>query len=157
GHRRQLYRETRPHRGCSLLGEWGGAMSRGLFAFTSNVDGHFQAAGFSADRLVECHGNIHRSQCATPCHDTVWQDAGEDLDIDLDQLEARGPLPTCPECGTVSRPNVLMFNDWNWIGDVTAAQMARYGAWIEELRSLRARVAIVEVGAGTRLPTIRYE
>src|SRR5690606_20746024 len=72
-------------------------------------------------------------------------------------LEARGPLPTCPECGAISRPNVLMFNDWSWISDVTAAQIKGYGAWLGRLRSARARVAIVELGAGTRLPTIRYE
>lgn len=157
GHRRQLYRETEPHRGHALLLEWGRAMPHGYFVFTSNVDGHFERAGFSADRVAECHGNIHRNQCSVPCHDAVWPDAGEDLDIDLGKLEARGPLPTCPHCGAIARPNVLMFNDWNWIGDVTAAQMARYEAWLEELRIAQARVAIVELGAGTRLPTIRYE
>lgn len=100
---------------------------------------------------------IHRNQCAAPCHDAVWQDTRDDLDIDLEQLEARGRLPTCPECANISRPNVLMFNDWSWISDVTAAQIKGYGAWIGRLRSARARVAIVELGAGTRLPTIRYE
>jgi NAD-dependent SIR2 family protein deacetylase len=157
GHRRQLYRETQPHRGHALLREWGATMSRGYFVFTSNVDGHFERAGFSADRVVECHGNIHRNQCGAPCHDAVWQDAGEELDIDLEQLEARGPLPRCPKCGAIARPNMLMFNDWSWIGDVTEAQMARYAAWVERLRRTCARVAIVELGAGTRLPTIRYE
>lgn len=157
GHRRQLYGETLPHRGYSLLKEWGEAMPGGSFVFTSNVDGHFQRAGFGADRVVECHGSIHRNQCSAPCHDAVWQDTRDDLDIDLEQLEARGRLPTCPECANISRPNVLMFNDWSWISDVTAAQIKGYGAWIGRLRSARARVAIVELGAGTRLPTIRYE
>lgn len=29
-----------------------------LFAITSNVDGHFQKAGYSEDRIHEVHGSI---------------------------------------------------------------------------------------------------
>lgn len=157
GHRRQLYRETSPHRGYSLLRSWGEATPCGYFAYTSNVDGHFQRAGYRADRLVECHGNVHFAQCCEPCHGDVWQDVVHDFDLDLDEHQARDPLPTCSECSKVSRPNVLMFDDWDWIPDATAVQMARYKAWVEELRTRGARVAIIEVGAGTRLDTIRRE
>ena len=157
GHRRQLYRETPPHRGYSLLRQWGDTLPHGYFVFTSNVDGHFERAGFRGDRLVECHGTVHLNQCCEPCHDALWNDAAATPDIDLDKLEMRGPLPACPECGTVSRPNVLMFGDWNWIADRTARQHALYSDWLEALRAGEARVAIVELGAGTRLDTVRRE
>src|SRR5215213_3373645 len=49
GHRLNLYRATRPHQGFDILLRW--ATSRpadmaACFVFTSNVDGHFQRAGF---------------------------------------------------------------------------------------------------------------
>ncbi|WP_332460139.1 Sir2 family NAD-dependent protein deacetylase, partial [Caballeronia calidae] len=46
--------------------------ARRFRAYTSNVDGHFQAAGFPADRVVECHGSIHTVQCAQPCSGALW-------------------------------------------------------------------------------------
>jgi NAD-dependent SIR2 family protein deacetylase len=37
------------------------------------VDGHFAAAGFPEDRILEQHGNLHRYQCTTPCGGATWQ------------------------------------------------------------------------------------
>ena len=48
GHRMMLYRETQPHEGFSILHRWASRMPGGGFVFTSNVDGHFQRAGFCA-------------------------------------------------------------------------------------------------------------
>lgn len=36
---------------------------RNYFAVTSNVDGHFQAAGFPEQNVLQMHGSIHRLQC----------------------------------------------------------------------------------------------
>jgi NAD-dependent SIR2 family protein deacetylase len=157
GHRQQLYRDTVPHRGFTLLKGWGEAMPQGHFAYTSNVDGHFQRAGFDQARLVECHGNIHRHQCCGPCHDQVWQESPKDLLIDLDALEARGELPRCPECIAIARPNVMMFYDWNWVRHVAVEQLDRYNAWINELSDSNAQVVVLELGAGTTLAAIRRE
>jgi NAD-dependent SIR2 family protein deacetylase len=132
-------------------------MPRGHFVYTSNVDGHFQHAGFDTHRLVECHGNIHRLQCTEPCHSQLWQDSALELDINLDTLEARGELPRCPECGKLARPNVLMFFDWDWVRDIAVQQLERYSAWLEELRCSNARVVVMEIGAGTNLAAIRRE
>lgn len=49
-------------------------LPHGGFVYTSNVDGHFIAAGFDPARIVECHDNIHRMQCIEPCTGSVWQD-----------------------------------------------------------------------------------
>src|ERR1700691_5895861 len=59
GHRLNLYRNTTPHQGFKQLLEIGAAKPGGCFVFTSNVDGHFQRAGFSPEQIVECHGSIH--------------------------------------------------------------------------------------------------
>ena len=60
GHRLNLYRAATPHAGFGLLHAWGQRMPQGCFVFTSNVDGHFQKAGFPSARVYECHGSIHR-------------------------------------------------------------------------------------------------
>src|SRR5579862_6369550 len=49
GHRLELYRRTEPHAGFAILRGWAEKKEHGAFVFTSNVDGHFQRAGFGAD------------------------------------------------------------------------------------------------------------
>jgi len=155
GQRQKLYRETKPHRGFDLLKQWGEAKTHGYFVYTSNVDGHFQFAGYPSDRVVECHGNIHRHQCCEPCHDQVWLDTLDEWE--REQLGDELPIFYCPEGGEAARPNVMMFNDWDWIREPTAAQFERFEPWVMMLQQEDARVAIVEIGAGTTLPAVRYQ
>lgn len=152
GHRLQLYRGAQPHRGFEILRRWAARPEGGGFVFTSNVDGHFQRTGFSDDRVVECHGSILHLQCTGPCCDEIWE--VEDLSVEVDEttFRAAGPLPTCPYCGGVARPNVLMFGDWLWVPHRTSAQEERLRRWLE---GLDRGTVVVEVGAGTAVPTVR--
>src|SRR4051812_41712489 len=72
GHRMNLYRDRAPHAGFAVLRRWGERLPLGYFVFTSNVDGHFERAGFPAERVLECHGSIHFLQCARPCGEAIW-------------------------------------------------------------------------------------
>ena len=63
GHRLELYRSTQFDDGFHTLKAFGERLPKGCFVFTSNVDGHFQRAGFASDTLVECDGSIHHMQC----------------------------------------------------------------------------------------------
>ena len=153
GHRQQLYRETIPHVGYSMLLDWARAMPAGYFVVTSNVDGHFEKAGFDAGRILEQHGNLHRYQCSEPCGARIWSDDPPDLKIDLAVLEAKGRLPRCPECGALARPNVLMFGDPAWVAEVTQAQQRRYQQWLASVRG--KRLVVLELGAGKAIATIR--
>lgn len=47
-----------------------------------------------------------------------------------------------------------MFGDWGWDESRSAVQMRRLGAWLDSLGD--AKVAVVECGAGTALPTVRH-
>lgn len=152
GHRLGLYRSTRPHAGFAVLRRWAARASRGAFVFTSNVDGHFQRAGFDPDRVVECHGSILHLQCSGPCRDDIWDGADLEVEVDEETFRARPPLPECPGCGAVARPNVLMFGDWLWVARRTAAQEARMRRWLD---GLTGRLVVVEIGAGTAVPTVR--
>ena len=77
GHRLNLYRKTVPHDGFRLLQEIGATLEHGAFVFTSNVDGHFQNAGFPAERVNEIHGSIHHLQCMDEdCSTAIWSADG---------------------------------------------------------------------------------
>src|SRR5947209_7846734 len=67
GHRLNLYRATEPHAGFRILHSWARRMRHGAFVFTSNVDGHFQRAGFDPECVVEVHGSVHWMQCQARC------------------------------------------------------------------------------------------
>ncbi len=155
GHRLNMYRRTIPHAGFAIFRRWADRMPAGHFVFTSNVDGHFQKAGFSAKRIMECHGSIHHLQCSKPCGSVVWTTDDVTLNIDAATLRAAEPWPMCPRCGSVARPNVLMFGDWGWLSGPTAEQEQRYLEWWKAARG-RFIVAI-ELGAGTAIPSVRYE
>ncbi len=154
GHRLQLYRDAVPHVGHSLLLRWGERTPYGGFVVTSNVDGQFAKAGFAANAIAEHHGSIHRLQCMQPCTGDTWESPATDLNIDLDTLEARGELPACPSCGRIARPNILMFNDAEWIDTFTRQQMRAFEAWQASVQD--RRLVILEIGAGTAIPTIRH-
>ena len=153
GHRLNLYRSTTPHKGFDILLKWGEEKPGGYFVFTSNVDGQFQQAGFAKDRLVECHGSIHHLQCSAPCGEAIWEAGDIGVRVDEETMQAQAPLPRCPHCGDMARPNILMFGDWNWISHNTDLQQQGLNRWVRENR--RVPMAIVECGAGTGVPTVR--
>jgi len=155
GHRRNLYRATQPHAGFAILRSWCERARRGYFVFTSNVDGHFRNAEFAAERIVECHGSIEHLQCLRYCTHDIWPALTETIDIDEATFRARPPLPSCPRCGGLARPNVLMFGDGEWLEQRTEEQYARYAAWREQIRG--CRLVVIEIGAGTAGPTVRLE
>src|SRR5690349_12112300 len=98
GHRRNLYRATQPHAGFAILRKWCERAPVGYFVFTSNVDGHFQRAGFHAEQIVECHGSLDHLQCMRYCTHDIWP-AADAIGIDETAFRAVQPLPACPRCG----------------------------------------------------------
>lgn len=153
GHRLGLYRDTVPHSGFAIMAGWAANRAHGSFVFTSNVDGQFQKAGFDPDRILECHGSIHHLQCASPCCDTLWPADDEHPEVDPETFRAAPPLPSCPRCQGLARPNVLMFGDWNWVAERSSEQERRFASWLDEAGS--DGLAVVEIGAGTAVPTVR--
>lgn len=152
GHRLALYRKTVPHEGFAILRRWAERMRHGAFALTSNVDGQFQRAGFAEERVYELHGAIEWLQC-TRCKVEPWLSPDEDVVVDEASGRATSPLPSCPRCGALARPNVLMFNDHGWDGQRSDAQEEHFTRWIGGAGA--ARAVIIECGAGTAIPSVR--
>lgn len=153
GHRRNLYRATQPHAGFAILRCWAERMKHGAFVFTSNVDGHFQRAGFAAERVYEVHGALDWMQCTAGCGAGIFRAAASALTIDEATMRASGPLPACPACGKLARPNVLMFNDWQWESQRSDEQAQRLESWLAAVAG--EPTVIVECGAGVAIPTVR--
>ncbi|MEU4801096.1 Sir2 family NAD-dependent protein deacetylase [Actinosynnema sp. NPDC023587] len=145
GHRLDLYRRTEPHAGFAVLRSWGARV------FTSNVDGHFQRAGF-AD-VAEVHGSIHRLQCVEPCTDDVWSADDVVVEVDPETVRAVSPLPACRNCGGLARPNILMFEDWSWVAGPGRRALDALTGWRRSAR----RLVVLEIGAGLAVPTVRRQ
>jgi NAD-dependent SIR2 family protein deacetylase len=152
GHRLALYRRTMPHPGFAMLQRWSGRMPHGATVFTSNVDGQFQKAGFDEAMMHECHGSIHHMQCGAPCSKTIWPADGFDPQVDQSSCTLLGSLPRCPRCDGLVRPNILMFNDGEWLAQRTSRQSARQHAWLAKVD----RPLVIEIGAGSAIPSVRH-
>ncbi|TFW17730.1 SIR2 family NAD-dependent protein deacylase [Duganella callida] len=152
GHRLNLYRATVPHPGFALLKKWGKRMRHGDAVFTSNVDGQFQRAGFDPQRIYECHGSIHHLQCLQPCGAQIWSADDFTPRVDNDACRLLNAAPSCPHCGAMARPNILMFGDGGWNEQRASAQEMRLDALLRQAE----RPLVIELGAGMAIPSVRH-
>jgi NAD-dependent SIR2 family protein deacetylase len=60
--------------------------------------------------------------------------------------------PTCPWCGAIARPNIMMFGDGAWSEWRARDQQARLRRWHDDTE----RLVVVELGAGTAIPSVRH-
>ena len=153
GDRLNLYRKTTPHLGFKLLLEIA-KDKKDYFVVTSNVDGQFQKAGFSESKIDEIHGSIHYLQCINGCKRDIWSAKDIKIDIDYKSFQAKEPLPKCPHCTNLARPNILMFGDFEWIEDRESKQRENLQKFLSKVDF--NNLSIIEFGAGTAVATIRY-
>ena len=152
-HRLQTYRNVQPHAGFNILWRWGRRAPNGYRVFTSNVDGHFQKAGFDPSLVAECHGSLHYMECLEGCASESWSADGFEPQFVSSQDLQLATLPVCPQCGSLARPNVLMFDDWRWVGDAYEHAVNEVAAWRNRHA---AQLLVIELGAGLDIPTVRY-
>lgn len=153
GHRLDLYRNTIPHDGFQILLNLAKTKTENYFIFTSNVDGQFTKASFDTDKMLEVHGSIHHLQCSKNCTGDIWKN-DEIVNVDMESFQALN-IPVCPKCTEVARPNILMFGDWNWNSKRTNKQQNRYKTWLDNNKD--KNIAIIELGAGNAIPTVRLQ
>jgi len=154
GHRLHLYRDTVPHDGYRRLLKLSDTKKYKSFIFTSNIDGQFQKSGFKSEQMMECHGSIHHMQCIDNCQNKIWSSENTEIDIG-EEFRANRPFPFCPHCQSIARPNILMFGDYGWEYSRTDLQRDRLVEWMDTIEEKRAKLAIVELGAGLSVPTVR--
>jgi len=65
---------------------------------TQNIDGLHQLAG--SKNVIELHGSVHRNNC-TKCHTF----------FDLDFIINSKDVPLCPHCGSIVKPDVVLYEE----------------------------------------------
>lgn len=65
---------------------------------TQNIDGLHQAAG--SKNVFELHGSVHRNYCED-CH----------AFFDLEYMMQTKNVPTCPHCGGMIKPDVVLYEE----------------------------------------------
>jgi NAD-dependent deacetylase len=90
-------RGKRPNRAHEIIAEMGAAYDR-VWVLTQNVDGFHRAAG--SRNVIDIHGDLHDLRC-TRCH----------YRSRVTDYAALTIPPSCPECGSVVRPEVVLFGD----------------------------------------------
>ena len=150
-HRLIQYRNAIPHEGYQILKRWGEQMKHGYFVFTSNVDGHFQKAGFDNKRIYEVHGTLERMQCFHNCQGRSWSSAEFQPVVDNENYRLISPKPICPDCGGMARQNVMMFEDWNYCDYYYRFKEVALEEWLRKVGNL----VVIELGAGKAIPTVR--
>lgn len=75
--------------------------------------------------------------------------------MDARTFQANEPLPRCPICNRLMRPNILMFDDAAWIPDRTDVQMQGLRTWLGLVAAYGARLLVIEIGAGQAVPSVR--
>ena len=74
----------------------------------------------------------------------------------MEKFEALS-IPKCKYCDGTARPNIMMFGDFSWDGERKGKQKDKYNRWIKGIKKDKKILAIIEIGAGTAIPTIRLE
>jgi len=154
GHRLHKYLEITPHAGFDMLLDLCKQKSDNYFVITSNVDNHFQKAGFDPLKIHEVHGSLAYFQCIDGCKRDIWPADYHAVEINADSFVATS-MPTCPYCAKIARPNVMMFDDYGWLCEREREQHRRFETWSRSVLDARQHVLIIEIGAGTAIPTIR--
>ena len=101
---------------------------------TQNIDGLHQKAG--SRRVAEIHGSVLRSYC-TKCR----REYGENFIFENEE-----PIPHCPECGGVVRPDVTLYGEF-----LPTNEYEQAAAWIRYADCLIIGGTSLEVGSAAQL------
>ena len=124
------------------------------FVITTNVDGQFLKAGFSADRLFEVQGDYAYLQCVKGCHDKLYYNEDLIKKMFAETKNCRIPsslIPRCPVCG--EKMTVHVRCDQFFVEDEAWHSAAnRYYDFLEKSRD--KKTVLLELGVGFNTPTI---
>lgn len=156
GRRLNAARLSPPQEELAALVRWRDAASEGAFVATCSVEGFFETAGFRSDQVMDCYGRLDHLQCSRKCGQGLFPVDQAAFVVDEETRRAREPYPTCPSCGALARPNVLLFGDLSWDRSRLAEQDRRLHDWLDHARKKRGRhFVVVECGDVPPVSTVR--
>lgn len=150
---RMLRADVEPGVDYRVLAKVSNLFGKAVFVTTSNCDGlHLESAGVGLGQTLEVHGALGFLQCSVPCCEKLWEvDSG--FMRRLQEEEAW--VPRCTQCGVAClRPNVMIFNDHAFV-PARLEKQEQDAAEFE--RTFGDNFAVLEIGAGTVVPSIRLK
>lgn len=94
---KMIYKDAKPNNAHIVLAELE-ASGKIKAVITQNIDGLHQMAG--SKEVMELHGSVHRNFC-TNCHKS----------FDLDYIINSKDIPKCDECGSIVKPDVVLYEE----------------------------------------------
>lgn len=80
---------------------------------TQNIDELHQQAG--SRRVIQLHGHLREATCIRCYHQVPAQPM-------IEKFLADGDIPRCPECGSVVKPNIVLFGEMLPVGAMNDAE-----------------------------------
>lgn len=151
--RRRNAKENRPHSGYTVINRMINSYFENSFVHTTNTDGFHLFSGLDPLKIMEVHGSIWRIQCmrGTDCRYGFRENTDVPLcDLDYKTMSA-SDMPHCPHCGSLLRPHVLMFGDWEYVDNIH--QQNNFQSFIYETG---APDIIFLAGSSSEIPTNDY-
>lgn len=151
GQRFNSYSKATPHSGYSKLLKLMQS-KKDHFVVTSNIDSAHHKAGFK--NVYEIHGRLKKFQCLD-CH-LIWEAPKNTyFDIDMVSYSLKNEVPKC-ECGGLTRPNVMFFGYDKGFNTIETKQQAKqFTEFMQKYDKGNHKIALIEIGAGESVPTIR--
>ncbi|MDO4974069.1 MAG: Sir2 silent information regulator family NAD-dependent deacetylase [Eubacteriales bacterium] len=125
-----------------------------LFLLSTNVDGQFEKAGLSPERIFATQGSYRRIQCKRGCHPKTYEAEALFRQMEKERQGARIPsalVPRCPVCGGEMAMNLRsddhFVEDENW-----HAAEDRFSRFLSAC--LDQNTVLLELGVGFNTPTI---
>jgi NAD-dependent SIR2 family protein deacetylase len=118
------------------------AKPSGYFAYTSRLDGMYQALGCDEDKIVEVYGSLHHLQCLSDCQKEVKPN---NLTFELYMNELRSDVPRCPNCTQPLIPNIKLVNQSHCNPQRKETQEQALQQWLKHLEKENQRLVVVEV------------
>ena len=115
--RRRNASENSPHHGYHVINDLINNYFKHSFVHTTNTDGYHIISGLDQSKVMEAHGSMWRLQCMQGLNcNYIYKDNDEIplCELDYETMTATN-MPYCPECGSLLRPNILMFGDWEYV------------------------------------------
>ncbi|MEL6134444.1 MAG: Sir2 family NAD-dependent protein deacetylase, partial [Bacteroidota bacterium] len=112
--RRTVCQEARPNPGHEAIATLEKMMGDRLTLITQNVDGLHLRAGNSLDRTYLIHGSLEYVRCSVPCSSKLYPfpQGISPKDRDSDVTEDEWKALACPNCGAMTRPHILWFDEY---------------------------------------------
>lgn len=124
------------------------------FVLTTNVDSKVEMSGFDKSKIFEVQGNFGEFQCSVPCHNKVYNNKDQVLEMIKNQKDLKIPselIPRCPVCNSEMDMHLRIDNrfveteEWE-------KQCDKYYSFINDNRD--KNIVLLELGVGFNTPTI---